>query len=399
MKQNDNIQKVKLIHSVYLSHKNGANTVINLLLGSTEQFSKNGIDISYLAPEEGIYSEVNGGLKGKLRKRVSKVLKDSLSYFAKTNDWAVKKALQIKEERQGEIMARKYLSQNPPAEEVAFFHTFFSCYYYLKERHTKQHVVLVLHTNGESFKMARIYYPRLEKTSYYQELLEKEKYVLENVDRIVFVAQKPREIFLSQHPYVNPDKVFCVYNGVKNYTIQHKRAGKNGVIEVCCVASISNRKGQHFIVDALNNMNPKPKVHFTFVGDGADKVNLEKQVVAKGLQDYITFAGVTSDVDSFLGKSDIYILPSEDEGLPMAILEAMRASLPIVSTPVGGIPELLTNGYNGMMIRPSIEGVKEFLEQINQIDWKEMGENARRLFEERFTVEKMVDGYSKILTF
>ncbi len=399
MEQTRYKQRVKLVHSVYLSHKNGANTVINLLLGSNELFSKNGIDISYLAPDESTYSEDSGGLKAKFRKRVSKVLKESLSYLAKKHDWAVKMALKIKEERQGEIMANKYLSQNPNQEEVAFFHTFFTCYYYLKERQTKQHVVLVLHTNGEPFKMPRIYYPRLEKSSYYNELLEKEKFVLENVDRIVFVAQKPREVFLELHPYVNHEKVFCIYNGVKNYSVLHNREDSKGFLEVCCVASISNRKGQHFIVEALNKMASKPRVHFTFVGDGTDRAYLESQVVTNGLQQYITFAGVTSNVDAFLAKSDIYILPSEDEGLPMAILEAMRASLPIVSTPVGGIPELLADGYNGMMIQPSVEGVTNFLEKVDKVDWKSLGENSRKLFEEKFTVEKMVDGYSKILTF
>lgn len=399
MEQTDHKQKVKLIHSVYLSHKNGANTVINLLLGSNGHFSKNGIDISYLAPDDAVYSEEKGGWKARIRKIVSKTVKDCLSSLAQKNDWAVKKVFQIKEERPGKIMANKYLSQNPPADEVAFFHTLFTCYHYLKNRKTNQHVVLVLHTNGDSFKMSRIYYPRLEKTKYYQELLEKERFVLENVDRIVFVAQKPREVFLELHPFVNPDKVFCVYNGVKNYTVEHINSEMGGALEICCVASITNRKGQHFIVEALEKMAHKPNVHFTFVGNGADRSVLESQVAANGLQQYITFAGVTSNVDSFLVNSDIYILPSEDEGLPMAILEAMRASLPIVSTPVGGIPELLTDGYNGMMIQPSVEGVTNFLEKVEITDWKSMGVNARKLFEEKFTVEKMVDGYSMILTF
>ena len=66
--------KVTLIHSVYLSHKNGANTVIRLLLANKERFAKNGIDIdglAGLAPQESTYSSENGGLYAKMRKRIS----------------------------------------------------------------------------------------------------------------------------------------------------------------------------------------------------------------------------------------------------------------------------------------------------------------------------------------
>ena len=83
----------------------------------------------------------------------------------------------------------------------------------------------------------------------------------------------------------------------------------------------------------------------------------------------------------------------------MAILEAMRASLPIISTPVGRIPEMLEDGYNGIMIHPSTESIKMLLERINSYDWRNMGVNSRKMFEEKFNVEKMIDEYSKILNF
>lgn len=393
--------QVRLIHSTYLSHKNGANTVINLLLNSKEQFKNNGIEINSLAPDEKTFSPEKGGFKAKIRKMVSMSIKSVLSVLAQRYDWAVKKVIQVRDQRSGEMMAKKYLSQNPPENEVAFFHTFFTCYYYLKYRQNKQYTVLVLHTNGEPFKMQRIYYKKLESSPYYQEMLEMERFVLDRVDRIVFVAQKPREVFLQHHPYVDSDKVFYIYNGVENRSIESKgrKRDERKPLEICCVASITNRKGQHFIVEALKAMEKKPSVHFTFVGDGSDRPALEEMVKSNGLQEFVTFAGVTNDVDSFLSRSDAYILPSEDEGLPMAILEAMRAALPIISTPVGGIPELLTDGYNGVMIEPSAESLVDLMQRIDDFDWIVMGKNSRKLFEEKFTVEKMVDGYSKVLTF
>ncbi len=392
--------KVTLIHSVYLSHKNGANTVIRLLLGNKDRFQKNGIELKGIAPDENTYSTEEGGMYARLRKDVSTFIKNILIRLSQHFEWAVKKTMYLREQRSGEMMAKQYIGSNPCQDEVAFFHTLFTCYYYLKNRKVKQHVVLVLHTNGEPFKMQRIYYSKLEGSSFYQELLDIEHYVLENVDRIVFVAKKPREVFIETHPYIDPQKVYYVYNGVESFEpLYRERKKSEEKMEICCVASITPRKGQHFIIEALESMERKPNVHFTFVGDGSDRIVLEEIVRNNGLQDYVVFVGVSNDVERHLRNSDAYILPSEDEGLPMAILEAMRASLPIISTPVGGIPEMVKDGYNGVLIQPSSESVRVFLDHISSFDWFTMGNNSRKVFEEMFTVERMVDEYSKILTF
>ena len=140
-------------------------------------------------------------------------------------------------------------------------------------------------------------------------------------------------------------------------------------------------------------------MHFTFVGDGISRAQLEKDVKDSGLNGYVTFIGVTNNVDEYLKNSDIYILPSEDEGLPMAIIEAMRASLPIISTSVGGIPEMIENGINGLLIAPNADSIVNVLEHIEDCDWLSMGQCARRTFEDKFTLEKMLRGYSTILKF
>ena len=398
------MQKVRLIHSVYQSHKNGANTVISLLLKSSGQFLKNGIELNSMFPSERYRgNQASKGVNNiirKCRKGAITKIKKVLTRLAGKSTMAARLMIYIDGQHSGKAIINKYLSIQDSDDETLFFHTFFTCYYYLKHRKAKQHVVLVMHTNGESFKMERIYYPALEKSVFYKKMLEMEKYVYTNVDRISFVSSASRQSFIANHPYVNPDKVFFVYNGVDYLpVIDHKK--NDDVIEICCVASITTRKGQHYILEALRKTdNLKDyKIHFTFVGDGDQRPYLEKYAADNGLNDYISFVGVTNQVDKYLVNSDIYILPSEDEGLPMAILEAMRASLPIVSTPVGGIPEIIIDGYNGYLIHPSVEGVLSFLDRLNNTDWISFGRNSRKIFEEKFTVEKMIDGYSALLQF
>ena len=74
----------------------------------------------------------------------------------------------------------------------------------------------------------------------------------------------------------------------------------------------------------------------------------------------------------------------------------MRQGLPIISTRVGGIPEMIIEGETGFLIEPSKEGVKDFLMNLDKYDWKKMGDNSKRLFDEWFSLHSMVNGYSEV---
>ena len=106
----------------------------------------------------------------------------------------------------------------------------------------------------------------------------------------------------------------------------------------------------------------------------------------------LMYHGVSDKEPSALQKntakhvnSDLFILPSITEGFPIAILEAMRVGLPIVSTNVAGIPEMINDGDTGLIIEPSVDGVFGFLSNFEKYDWKKMGENSHDLFLEKFT--------------
>lgn len=392
------MRKVTLIYDCLLSERNGANTVIRQLINNPE-LEKKGVFVKSLSPDDWGRVGVNHDTSSK-RATIKKRIKTLLLWLTRYS--SVVTALYLYYfSRVANRIAKEYVMSNPPLDEVAFFHTLYPCYYYLKHRKTYQPTVLVMHTSGDTFKMFRTYYKALEGSLYYKWLLKMEKYVLQHVDKISFVAEKSAQYFLELHPYVSPNKVSFIYNGVPDVISAYRSRQKSDVMEFCCVASISNRKGQHFIIDALKRF-PKddmPKVHFTLVGDGPDRQELYNDVILFGLDDYITFAGISQNVDEYLANSDAYILPSEDEGLPMAIIEAMRASLPIVSTPVGGIPEMVEQGKNGLLIQPCSKDVYNLLNHLNDYNWNEMGKQARLTFENKFTTEKMISGYSKLLNF
>ena len=90
-----------------------------------------------------------------------------------------------------------------------------------------------------------------------------------------------------------------------------------------------------------------------------------------------------------MAEQNIYILMSQNEGLPISIIEAMRAGLPVISTKVAGIPEIVKEGYNGLLLQPSTEELVPILENLDKYDWKDMGNNSRKRFEDELTFDRM----------
>jgi glycosyltransferase involved in cell wall biosynthesis len=89
------------------------------------------------------------------------------------------------------------------------------------------------------------------------------------------------------------------------------------------------------------------------VGEGPDRAALEAEARALGLgADRLRFLGARTDVPDLLRAADVFVLSSRTEGLPLAVLEAMAASLPIVSTAVGGVPEVVAHGEHGLLVAP-----------------------------------------------
>jgi glycosyltransferase involved in cell wall biosynthesis len=88
------------------------------------------------------------------------------------------------------------------------------------------------------------------------------------------------------------------------------------------------------------------------VGDGPDRAALEATAAHLGVNDRVTFAGTRDDVEALLASSSCFVLSTTSEGLPISILEAMAAGLPVVASRVGGVPELVEDGVTGLTVPP-----------------------------------------------
>lgn len=115
------------------------------------------------------------------------------------------------------------------------------------------------------------------------------------------------------------------------------------------VASLTEKKGHWVFLDALRQLE-RSRVHVLLVGDGPLRPALTRAVEEAGLARVVSFLGVRRDLDVIFGAIDILVLPSLWEGVPLVLLAGMAAGLPVVATAVGGVPEVVRDGVNGLLV-------------------------------------------------
>lgn len=120
---------------------------------------------------------------------------------------------------------------------------------------------------------------------------------------------------------------------------------------VGAIGRLSKVKGFGYLIDAFDMIAQAiPNCRLAIAGEGPLRDELEKQIAARGLQHRVSLAGYQAPISNFLAGIDLFAMPSLSEGLPMALLEAMAFAKPIVASSVGGIPEAVEDGVNGMLV-------------------------------------------------
>lgn len=121
------------------------------------------------------------------------------------------------------------------------------------------------------------------------------------------------------------------------------------------IGRLAGVKGAPIMLDAVAALRARhPGVHLTFVGDGPERPELEAKTADLGLEDVVTFAGYRSqgEVAEYLAATNIFVLPSFAEGLPVVLMEALASRVPVVTTRIAGVAELVEDDVNGYLIPP-----------------------------------------------
>lgn len=293
------------------------------------------------------------------------------------------------------------------APDVVVFHDFFVYDQYVRVINNDAIKVLFFHSDGLKFEMLYKNFPKLRKSIFAKYLEKRFDKTIKNLDKLVFIAKIGQKNFLNTNSYINPSKTIFFHNGIDDLSDEQK----NEMIEIpghkkfkyrlVCTGTVSERKGQHLIINALSKIKKDilKDVHVTLLGSGSQLPELKKFVNRNNLTTHVSFEGSidNSIVYKYLKQANIYILMSNNEGLPISIIEAMRSNLPIISTKIAGIPELVENNKNGVLIDPAEKQLIELLNNINSYNWDDMGKHSRKRFENEFTFDKMREAYCNML--
>ncbi|SHE69521.1 Glycosyltransferase involved in cell wall bisynthesis [Mariniphaga anaerophila] len=174
---------------------------------------------------------------------------------------------------------------------------------------------------------------------------------INNSDTVVCLSSRWEKFFTENF---EPRHILTIPNIITTPTIKDIRLNEKGIVSFLFLGLIGTNKGIWFLLETLSNykVHLKGKAKFYLGGNGEIK-KLQELIRRYQLEDIVSFIGWVSNEDKqmYFNGADIFILPSYNEGLPISILEAMSHSLPIISTRVGGIPDIVDNS-NGILIEP-----------------------------------------------
>ncbi len=123
---------------------------------------------------------------------------------------------------------------------------------------------------------------------------------------------------------------------------------------ICAVGNLYPVKGHCYLIRAMAKLVPDhPKLRLVIAGRGGEQAALEQLIAELFLQDNVSLLGFRDDIKNILLASDLFVMPSLSEGLPLSLLEAMAAKRPVVVTDVGGMPQVIKNDVMGLVVPPA----------------------------------------------
>lgn len=190
-----------------------------------------------------------------------------------------------------------------------------------------------------------------------------------------------------------------VYNGIDlSKCIRKNDYEANGVFTIVHVGRFMKVKNHKILMRAFAGFaEKKENVRLQLLGEGELLDETRELAKVLGVTDKVEFLGLQPNVYPYLNKADVFCLPSEYEGVPMTLIEAMGTGLPIVASNVGGIPDMLVNGENALLVEPNDVAVEKAIEKLySDVEFRIRLGNAAALRSEEFSAKAMASGYIKI---
>lgn len=217
---------------------------------------------------------------------------------------------------------------------------------------------------------------------------------VKNADGVIAVSNSVKKSLVNKFR-VRPSKITVIYNGVpiEKFKVNNSKKIEKSEIELIYVGRLIKEKGVQNTLHALASISKNNRFHFTVVGDGSYRHELEMLAKNLGIDSQVSFIGTRSDVRELLSEANIFIhLPEWEEGFGIAVIEAMANGLVCICGNKGALPEIIENGVNGFLVdSDDWSKVAEMIEKISiGIGTDEIDSLRNRAIEraEEFSIEK-----------
>lgn len=226
-----------------------------------------------------------------------------------------------------------------------------------------------------------------------------ERFIAQRFDHIVAVSDAIRA-YIEQDVGIPPARLLTIHNGIPAIADKPLIYPDRPTVTFMTVGRLAPIKNHAMLLKAFAEIVPAhPQFRLVIVGDGPERDSIENFIRQQGLEAYVWLTGFRSDVPTMLRDADIFVLTSRYEGISLALLEAMRAGLPVIATAVGGIPETVRDGETGVLV--GLEDQAALAQNMIALaDSKDrchaMGSQGRDFFAKEFSLAAMLSRYLEL---
>lgn len=234
-----------------------------------------------------------------------------------------------------------------------------------------------------------------------------EQWLMRGTDAVVASAQSVKDFYVGQVG-AEPDKVEVIYNAVdwSQLAITRERDEFRADLGIPAeamtagiIARLTTQKAHRVLFEAMAQQPGLEQLHLLVIGDGELRDELRQRAESLGIGRRVHFAGARRDLGNVLGAIDFFTMPSLWEGLPLSLVLAMGAGLPVVASRVAGIPEVVQHDVNGLLVEPGDSAGlgREMARLVADADLRRsLGDRARAFVLPRFGFDRYIDSVTAL---
>lgn len=231
-------------------------------------------------------------------------------------------------------------------------------------RYVMQYVIPAAVISGITIRVHTVHNIAIKENDKPARVLAKFFYKFMNVVPVA-LSKEIQKTIIDEYK-IDEKKIPIIFNGVDLRKCNVKNSySYNETFKICHIGRFSYQKNHALLVNAFEKFHRKyENTELWLIGEGEKENEIKQLVAEKHIDDAVKFMGVTDNVYPYLHKADVFTLSSFYEGLPMTLIEAMGTGLPIVITNVGGIPDILTNNEDALLVEVDIEQMRIAFERL-----------------------------------